>query len=160
VNLQVISGFRSHQDQMGIWNRKWQAGSALDDQTRVNQILKFSSMPGISRHHWGTDVDFNNLNPSYWQSGAGQKALQWLRANAPSFGFCEPYSGKNQGKRTGGYEDEPWHWSYKAIAQPLQNQRSASLNDVLNQPISGQHIVKAMPARMSAYVTSVGASCR
>jgi outer membrane lipopolysaccharide assembly protein LptE/RlpB len=49
------------------------------------------------------------------------------------------------------------------ILHSLPNKNSKeleSLNDVLNQPISGQHIVKDMPAQMSPYVTSVDDSCR
>lgn len=160
IELKVISGFRSYREQKAIWQRKWDANEGLDDIGRVNQILKFSSMPGISRHHWGTDVDFNNLEPAYWRSEKGVRIQQWLRQNAPSFGFCEPYSGKAQGKRSGGYEDEAWHWSYRAIALPLQNLRSANMDNILHQPITGQDVVLNMPERMRAYVNSVAGSCQ
>ena len=160
IELKVISGFRSYNEQKIIWKRKWDANEGQDDLTRVNQILKFSSMPGISRHHWGTDVDFNNLEPAYWRSETGVKTQQWLRQNAASFGFCEPYSGKAQGKRSGGYEDEAWHWSYRSIALPLQKLRSANMDNILHQPITGQDVVLSMPERMRVYVTSVAVSCQ
>jgi LAS superfamily LD-carboxypeptidase LdcB len=160
IDLKVISGFRSYGEQKAIWQRKWDANAGQDDLNRVNQILKFSSMPGISRHHWGTDVDFNSLELSYWRTEKGAKTQQWLRQNAASFGFCEPYSGKAQGKRSGGYEDEAWHWSYRAIALQLQNLRSANMDNILHQPLTGQKVVLNMPERMRAYVTSVAASCQ
>jgi LAS superfamily LD-carboxypeptidase LdcB len=160
VDLQVVSGFRSYRDQLSIWQRKWDTGKGLDDTTRVTRILKFSSMPGISRHHWGTDLDFNSVELAYWKAEKGTKIQQWLRQNAPTYGFCEPYTGKSQGKRKGGYEDEPWHWSYRSTALPLQNLRSAHMNEILQQPIIGQTVIQDMPERMLAYVNAVSNSCR
>ena len=160
VDLVVISGFRSYSEQMSIWQRKWQANSGMDDLGKVQQILKISSMPGISRHHWGTDIDFNDLNVSYWHTGAGVKTYQWLRANASSFGFCEPYYGKAQGQRSGGYEDEPWHWSYVALARPLQQQRSAHMSEVLQQPILGSSVLSSKPEWVEQYVNSVSVGCQ
>lgn len=159
VNLHVISGFRSYKEQLAIWQRKWDSGEGLDDVTRVNKILKFSSMPGISRHHWGTDVDFNSVELAYWQNENGLKTQKWLRQNAPHFGFCEPYSGKSEGARSGGYEDEAWHWSYVSTARPLQTLRSEHLNEVLHQPLSGQNVVQQMPERIARYVNSVSTTC-
>jgi LAS superfamily LD-carboxypeptidase LdcB len=160
IDLIVISGFRSYSEQMSIWQRKWQANSGMDDLGKVQQILKFSSIPGISRHHWGTDIDFNNLNVSYWHTGIGAKTYQWLRANAASFGFCEPYYGKAQGQRLGGYEDEPWHWSYVALARPLQRKRSENMGEILRQPIVGSSVLLSKPEWVTQYVNSISTTCQ
>ena len=38
-----------------------------------------------------------------------------MAANAKDFGFCQTYTPKGEG-RPYGYEEEPWHWSYRPIA--------------------------------------------
>jgi zinc D-Ala-D-Ala carboxypeptidase len=117
VQLVIISATRNFFQQKAIWERKWQAESAIESEVeRAKKILLFSSMPGTSRHHWGTDVDLNNLNNSYFESGEGLKIYEWLKTNAHEYGFCQPYTSK-EGGRTG-YEEERWHWSYT----PLSNE--------------------------------------
>ena len=32
-------------------------------------------MPGTSRHHWGTDIDFNSVDPAYFKTATGIKVL-------------------------------------------------------------------------------------
>lgn len=128
VNLVVVSAFRSFADQRRIWNGKWTGdrlveGGRLpetvpDPETRAYKILEFSSMPSTSRHHWGTDFDFNNLNNSWFETGEGLRIYEWLTANAASFGFCQVYTAKGP-SRPSGYEEEKWHWSYRPLAGPL-----------------------------------------
>ena len=69
-------------------------------------------MPSTSRHHWGTEVDINNLEPSYFKSGNGKLEYDWLNKNAGKFGFCQVYSKFDEKDRTTGYQKEAWHWSY------------------------------------------------
>jgi zinc D-Ala-D-Ala carboxypeptidase len=126
INLQIISGFRSFYHQKTIWENKWNGrvkltGNILatdisDKQKRALEILKFSAMPGTSRHHWGTDIDLNSLNNSYFESGEGKKVYEWLLQNANIYGFCRPYSVKGKDRMTG-YEEEKWHWSYMPLAK-------------------------------------------
>lgn len=125
VTLNVISAFRSNYHQQLIWEGKWTGkrkvgGEQLnltikDTIIRAKTILKFSSMPGSSRHHWGTDVDVYSLNNSSFDNGQGLKTYQWLKANAVIYGFCQVYSAD----RTIGYNEEKWHWSYLPIATPM-----------------------------------------
>ena len=28
----------------------------------INEIIRFSTIPGTSRHHWGTDIDINGFD--------------------------------------------------------------------------------------------------
>ncbi|MCL2025250.1 MAG: M15 family metallopeptidase [Leptospirales bacterium] len=119
----VASSTRTFYDQKAIWEAKWN-GARLVDGKKLNEhekdpmkraliILKFSSMPGSSRHHWGTDLDFNALNNAYYETGEGKIFYSWMSANASRFGFCQPYT-KNRDK---GYEEEKWHWSYMPLSK-------------------------------------------
>jgi LAS superfamily LD-carboxypeptidase LdcB len=68
--LVIASSFRSFSRQLLIWNAKAagerpvhdDAGTALDMavlpvQEQLHAILRYSALPGTSRHHWGTDLD-------------------------------------------------------------------------------------------------------
>ena len=117
VSLRIISGTRNFWEQKAIWERKWNVnlpnlGASANN---AREILKYSSMPSSSRHHWGTDIDINNLSPTYFTTGKGLKEIQWLRKNASKFGFIEVYSPRETGRLTG-YEPEAWHWSYSPLS--------------------------------------------
>jgi hypothetical protein len=71
-------------------------------------------MPSTSRHHWGTDMDLNALENSFFESGDGLKIYQWLTTHAEQYGFCQPYTSKSGGRS--GYEEEKWHWSYLPLS--------------------------------------------
>ena len=130
VNLKIVSATRPFWSQMGIWERKWTGATRVEGQNlatevpdvkeRALKILRFSSMPGTSRHHWGTDIDLNNLNNSYFATGTGKKMYDWLVANASTYGFCQVYSPKDE-KRPDGYQEEKWHWSYIPVSKKLTN---------------------------------------
>ena len=117
VSLRIISGTRNFWEQKAIWERKWNANlqSFGASANNAREILKYSSMPSSSRHHWGTDIDINNLSPTYFTTGKGLKEIQWLRKNASKFGFIEVYSPRETGRLTG-YEPEAWHWSYSPLS--------------------------------------------
>jgi LAS superfamily LD-carboxypeptidase LdcB len=116
VSLTIISGARNFSEQRGIWERKWEKESAKmkDPKEIALKILLFSSMPSTSRHHWGTDIDINSLETSYFRSGKGLKEYNWLNANGPKYGFYQVYTSKEKGRT--GYSEEPWHWSYLPLA--------------------------------------------
>lgn len=125
VILTIISATRNFESQKGIWENKWNGKTKVegkdlttikDKAERAKIILHYSSMPGSSRHHWGTDMDLNSLENSYFESGEGLKIYQWLKANGHDFGFCQPYTSKADGVRTG-YEEEKWHWSYLPLSK-------------------------------------------
>jgi len=118
VQLTIISATRNYFQQKAIWERKWTAEAAIKNEAeRAKKILLFSSMPGSSRHHWGTDMDLNNLNNEYFDSGEGLKIYEWLQAHAQEYGFCQPYTSKENGRT--GYEEEKWHWSYTPLSIPF-----------------------------------------
>lgn len=117
IDLVIISATRNKEYQSGIWNRKWNSFGG-DESTRAERILQYSSMPGSSRHHWGTDFDLNALENSYFERGAGVKIYKWLQENAHKYGFFQPYTGFNA-FRDAGYREEKWHWSYYPTASKI-----------------------------------------
>lgn len=128
VNLQIVSATRSFAAQKGIWERKWNGQTLVggknltttvpDPAERATTILRYSSMPATSRHHWGTDIDLNNLENSYFESGTGKKIYDWLTLHAAEYGYCQTYTAIGP-ERPHGYQEEKWHWSYMPIAAPF-----------------------------------------
>ena len=128
LDFRVVSATRNFDRQAAIWGAKWRGERTLSngvnlgtthlsDSAKARMILLYSSMPGTSRHHWGTDLDLNDLDPAYWRHGRGAREYAWLQANAARFGFFQPYTTKAQGRT--GYEEEHWHWSYAPLSVPL-----------------------------------------
>jgi len=86
----------------------------------INEIIRFSTIPGTSRHHWGTDIDIidgnypdeNNvlMSEKYEKGGVFYDLKKWLLNNSEDYGFYLTYN--NDPKRKG-FEYEPWHYSYK-----------------------------------------------
>lgn len=133
IQLIIISGTRNFQYQKAIWDRKWQNSEAETDLARAKEILLYSSMPMTSRHHWGTDIDLNNLSNSWFGEGEGKKIYDWLKAYANDFGFYQPYTEKSLSNRTG-YEEEKWHWTYMPLAGPYLDYYNQHVN---NEDING-----------------------
>lgn len=118
IQLIIVSATRNRTYQKGIWNRKWLTFGG-EESDRAQRILQYSSMPGTSRHHWGTDIDLNDLNNSYFESGEGAKIYEWLQNHAHEYGFYQPYTAFNP-YRDAGYREEKWHWSYLPLAHRMQ----------------------------------------
>ncbi len=142
--LEVGSGFRSFARQLLIWNAKARGERpVLDAQERplslatltplerVHAILRWSALPGASRHHWGTDLDVFDraaLAPgAQFEMRAEESAPggpfaplhAWLDANLHRFGFFRPYADER-----GGVSPERWHLSYASLSVPLQRAHS------------------------------------
>lgn len=123
VELVIISATRNFDSQKRIWESKWEGRTLVeginlttvaDPKERARLILLYSSMPTTSRHHWGTDMDLNALQNTFFDGGEGLKIYQWLTAHAAEYGFCQPYTAKAGGRT--GYEEERWHWSYLPLS--------------------------------------------
>jgi len=135
--LSLCSAFRSFDFQLAIWNAKASGTRpVLDSQSRLidisklaprelmYSILRWSALPGLSRHHWGTDFDVFDLKqmPKGYQlklvpeefEGEGYFAPlhSWLDVNLSQFGFFRPYA-----QDLGGVSPERWHISYSPLAQ-------------------------------------------
>ena len=114
VKLKVVSGTRNFDEQKAIWERKWENYKNLSPKERAKKILRYSSMPSSSRHHWGTDIDLNNFENSYFEYGEGLRIYKWLKENANNYGFYQVYT--DAPDRIRGYNLERWHWSYMPLS--------------------------------------------
>lgn len=117
INLMIVSGTRNRERQIEIWTEKWNSLSG-EPAEKAREILSYSSMPGTSRHHWGTDIDINSVEVDYFETPQGERVYAWLRENALKYGFFQPYIAKGD-YRQAGYHEEKWHWSYFPIADQM-----------------------------------------
>ncbi len=91
----------------------------MTGEEKEKEILLASSAPGISRHHWGTDIDIFGLNPRTFVEGKQNfDEYIWLKEKGAEFGFFQPYSDQRS-KEKMGYMNERWHWSYYPLAKAL-----------------------------------------
>jgi len=160
ISLKIVSAGRNFQMQKGIWEKKWNSRRAnfkTDEETALD-ILKYSSMPGTSRHHWGTDLDINSVDPIYFQSGKGKKELDWLELNAAKYGFCKTYNDKNLEGRTG-YSEEAWHWSFLPLAVAVMNQyeNTIELSDISG--FAGSNTATKLNV-IELYVKGIATECK
>jgi LAS superfamily LD-carboxypeptidase LdcB len=143
VDLKIASATRNFDYQKDLWNKKWNGYTLVDDKDlskslpdgaeRFEKILEYSAAPGTSRHHWGTDIDINNANIAYFETVYGKKVYAWLVNNAPSFGFCQTYTLKDD-LRTTGYNEEKWHWSFLPLSKTFTEEYK---NLITNADING-----------------------
>lgn len=152
ITLSVLSAYRSYDHQKRIWEKKW-GDSADNDVNQALKNLEYSSFPGTSRHHWGTDIDFNSVELSYWQSDEGRRVHAWLTKNAPKYGFCQTYGND----RTQGYAVEDWHWSHLPTAMPYYQQISnlAVVQIATSQPVKGAEAVRTLNTKLFGYIQGI-----
>jgi LAS superfamily LD-carboxypeptidase LdcB len=177
IRFDVISAMRTFSHQKRIWENKWKGVTpvntdtneflpkmkganvviSLTDEERAKKILEVTAMPSTSRHHWGTDIDLNNVNPSYWETAKGKKEFDWLKKNAHRYGFCQVYSGN----RSLGHDEEKWHWSYLPLSRPLTN---LFIKEVTNQVVANSTFLGAETAEaldpLGKYVSAIDPTCR
>ncbi|MCU0239852.1 MAG: M15 family metallopeptidase [Pyrinomonadaceae bacterium] len=177
VRFDVISAMRTFSHQKRIWENKWRGVTPvntdtneflpkiktsnvivkLTDEQRAKKILEVTAMPSTSRHHWGTDIDLNNVNPSYWSTPKGKKEYDWLSENAAKYGFCQVYSGN----RSLGHDEEKWHWSYLPLSKPLTDQ---FIKEVTNEVIAQSVFLGSGTAEqldpLGKYVSAIDPRCR
>jgi LAS superfamily LD-carboxypeptidase LdcB len=134
IHLTILSATRNFDRQKSIWEKKWNLAEnkSLSPTERAKTILKYSSMPGSSRHHWGTDIDLNALNNEYFATAEGKAVYTWLLQHAEKYGFAQPYTAKSKGRT--GYEEEKWHWSYRPLSDPYLQ---AYNNSIKNEDLTG-----------------------
>jgi LAS superfamily LD-carboxypeptidase LdcB len=168
ITLYIISATRTFNEQKNIWENKWSGKSSYygkniatsypDSVERSKFILSYSSMPGTSRHHWGTDMDLNSLELSYYKTDAGKKLYNWLTANASKYGFCQPYTAKDNSRPTG-YEEEKWHWSYYPLSSIFLQQYKEKITYDDLKGFAGWQTAKKINI-INNYVLSVNIKCQ
>lgn len=168
INLKIISATRPFSHQKNIWEAKWMGSRKVDGKNlaetlknpvlRAQKILEFSSMPGTSRHHWGTDIDLNSLQNSYFKEGKGKKIYDWLCTNAASYGFAQAYTPFGE-SRPYGYKEEKWHWSYTPISKEMTQQYKAKITDGTIGGFKGAEIADSLEI-VKKYVLGVAPDCK
>jgi D-alanyl-D-alanine carboxypeptidase len=158
VVLKIISSTRNFDRQKEIWEGKWTrfAKDAPSPKDRALKILEYSSMPGSSRHHWGTDIDLNDLNnPTFEKGGKYEKVYQWLAAHAHEYGFCQPYTAG----RPSGYREEKWHWSYTPLSKILLEQYKNNLSEADIEGFKGAETAAGIGI-VKNYVLGINTACK
>ena len=169
ISLQIRSATRNFDYQKGIWERKWTGATTLSDGTNVAtdinepiakalKILEYSSMPGTSRHHWGTDIDLNAFNNAYFESGQGKKVYSWLVQNADKYGFCQPYTPKGK-DRPHGYNEEKWHWSFNPLSREITSFAENNLKNSMISGFKGAETAEEIDV-IAKYVLGINNRCR
>ena len=168
MKLIIVSATRNFYSQKYIWEGKWSGRTLVDGKNlaktvkspveRARIILRFSSMPGTSRHHWGTDIDLNSLENSYFSAGEGKRIYTWLTENASNYGFCQTYTPKDPTRPTG-YEEEKWHWSYLPLARSFLEQYTQKVGYDDIQGFLGWETAKALRV-IEDYVQSINKNCK
>ena len=103
VVIEAISGYRSHDYQLGIFERKLARGLSID------QILAVNAAPGYSEHHGGLALDIGAPDePPAEESFEHTAAFAWLQTHASGYGFRMSYPRDNPH----GIVYEPWHWRF------------------------------------------------
>ncbi|WP_224483587.1 M15 family metallopeptidase [Robertkochia aurantiaca] len=125
IEIRVVSGFRDFARQKGIWERKYNrfTGEGASPEEAIERIIEYSTIPGTSRHHWGTDIDIIDGGAEYSgdvlvaekfeRGGPFHKLKKWMDAHAGAYGFVRVYTDEPGRK---GFKYEPWHYSYAPIS--------------------------------------------
>jgi len=132
IDLKVVSSYRNFARQEGIFERKFERYTdedGMDPMAAIDKIIEYSTIPGTSRHHWGTDVDIIDgypkaegdvLVPSkFGPSGPYENFKKWMDENAKVFDFHLVYTDDPKRK---GFKYEPWHYSFAPLSIPMLTQ--------------------------------------
>lgn len=126
LQLKIVSSFRSYAAQKRIWNRKYRRylEAGLTPEKALKKIIEYSTLPGTSRHHWGTEIDIINAEPvlegdvllekHFHSGGAYEKLRLWLTKNAATYGYELVYTKDSLRK---GFFYEPWHYSFAPLSE-------------------------------------------
>lgn len=141
ISLKVVSSYRDYKHQNMIWERKYKRyrSQGLTHETTIKKIMEYSTIPGTSRHHWGTELDIvdanvkqpkNVLNPlNFEDTACFGRFKQWMDTHSKDFGFYLVYTNETNRK---GFKYEPWHYSYKPLSQPyLSEYRQLDISEII-----------------------------
>jgi LAS superfamily LD-carboxypeptidase LdcB len=166
-HLILVSGYRSFNHQRHIWNHfdaLYQKTDNLDEKGRARAVMSLVSVPGLSRHHWGTELDISevslrgqlvNIHPD--TPNRVVQFYDWMERNAPLFGFCKVYLGKK-----GAVRDEPWHWSFIPFSRVYQEQFMAikDFHRIMNDKVSNVgYLMKNFKKILKQEIRSINSEC-
>lgn len=142
IQIKIVSSSRSFERQLAIWNAKYTQNKkdGLNPTDNINKIIEYSTIPGTSRHHWGTELDLVDAKPLvegdvllahlFEDQGPYASFKKWMDINSNSFGFYLVYTNDINRK---GFKYEPWHYSYAPLSKPFLNEYlKINLDSLLN----------------------------
>ncbi len=166
IRLRVVSATRTYLEQKRLWTDKWVGRKIVGGKNfskianhlkRAESILRYSSMPGSSRHHWGTDLDLNRISGRYFREGKGLKVYRWMQANAHKFGFCQPYDRKSESRKFG-YAEERWHWSHRPSTLSIMGFLNKHFRDAMISGFAGSKFASRLSIKKH-YMLSISKHC-
>ncbi|NKI27414.1 M15 family metallopeptidase [Arenibacter sp. 6A1] len=129
VDLKIVSSYRNFLRQDAIWEGKYlqfTEQEGMSPTAAIEKIVEYSTIPGTSRHHWGTDADIIDGYPittgdvleveKFEEGGPFAYFKNWMDENAHKYGYYLVYT--NNPKRKG-FKYEPWHYSYAPLSVPM-----------------------------------------
>lgn len=131
IDLKVVSSYRDFSRQEAIFERKFitYTDQGMDPLDAIDKIIEYSTIPGTSRHHWGTDIDIVDgyrkvegdvLVPSKFGAGQPYEAFKlWMDEHSETYGFHLVYT---EDPKRRGFKYEPWHYSYAPLSIPMLEQ--------------------------------------
>ncbi|GGG28445.1 peptidase M15 [Dokdonia pacifica] len=155
IQVKVVSSYRNYAHQNSIWERKYNRfrKSGLSPTQAIQKIIAYSTIPGTSRHHWGTDIDLIDGRPKvtgdvlvpskFHGTGPFCKFKEWMDVHANSFGFYLVYTDRKDRK---GFKYEPWHYSYAPLSIPyLKSYKELDIKVILqeNKLLGSEHLTSA-----------------
>ena len=171
IDLAIASSYRNFARQLAIWNGKFDGSrplldaacqpldpTRLDEEQKVTAILRWSALPGTSRHHWGSDLDIYSpallpegsllqLEPWEYDDGGYFAPLsRWLHQHMVEFGFYLPFANRPPQAKGMAPAREPWHLSHQATARQITTRLNVHLlrDCIEHQPVAGRQTVLAM----------------
>jgi len=171
--LCLCSSFRSFERQLHIWNGKVSGmrpvmdpfGNPIDIRDlspwrKSQAILRWSALPGASRHHWGTDFDIYDARAMAegYQIKLTPDEVQGAGLFAPMHNWLDEYLCSDQTEfyrpyemDAGGIAPERWHISYRPLADQYYSLLSKELlaerlrnSDVLLLDVVLEHLDEIM----------------
>jgi len=177
-DLTIASSFRDFDRQSMIWNNKFSGSrpvynkqqqpvdlTKLTDINKCIAIMRYSALPGASRHHLGTDLDIFDkaavnddyklqLTPNeYEQGGPFAPMSDWLNNNLAKFGFYRPYK-----HDLDGVAPELWHISHIKQSQLMVDALSEKIlyECINNSELLGKSAILAnLPALYKRFISNV-----
>lgn len=177
-DLKIASSFRDFERQRLIWNNKFLGLrpvldadekpidiSTLSKRDLCYAILRFSALPGASRHHWGTDLDVFDANAvaldyqlkleqnEYQEHGPFYKFNCWLDDHLTDFGFFRPYA-----RYQGGVAAEPWHISHRSQSLKMEQAYNLAIltSQIKSTDVEGKEtLVTHLPDIYQQFITNI-----
>jgi len=125
IKIKVVSSYRNYAHQNRIWERKYKqfTSNGMTPMEAIKKIVEYSTIPGTSRHHWGTDLDIVDgsvkqpksllVASHFHNNGPFCKLKEWLDEHSETYNFHLVYTDNGNRK---GFKYEPWHLSYKPLS--------------------------------------------